>query len=513
MPENPRLDRRAAGILLHPTSLPGPFSCGDLGPAAHQFIDALSRAGMRWWQMLPVTPIGAGNSPYSSTSAFAGSPLLVSHGHLHRDGWLRRSEMPAARGPARSRVVYARAILESNTAHRTAYGRFREAGNATGKRNRGESDEFEHFCKVQKNWLDDYALYCALREANDDRPWFQWPPPERDRHPATLASARRALREAIRFHAFVQHRFFRDWQELRSHARRRNVALMGDMPIFVSHDSSDVWANPTLYQLRRDGRAKRISGCPPDSFSATGQLWGHPQYDWHAHQKSGFAWWIARFQTQFTQADAVRIDHFLGFNRVWSIPGEDKTAEHGAWVRSPGKELFAAVRKKLGQIEIVAEDLGATTLEALALRDECGFPGMRIMQNAWWDGARYDQPHNYPRKCVAYTGTHDNETLIGWFRGLPDRRGKDGLTVRERTLRYLGCPASEVSRAALRTLFASHADLVIVPMQDVLSLGNEARMNTPAIANGNWEWRLRQGAFGERQIAELRRLAEAYQRD
>jgi 4-alpha-glucanotransferase len=498
-----RLDQRSAGILLHPTSLPGRLGSGDLGAAAYRFVEFCSSAGLRWWQMLPVGPIGPGNSPYSSTSAFAGNPLLINLDRLVDEGLLHRRDLRQTARMSSDRVRYADVARFRMAALRRAYLEYSSRVVARGDSSKRASDAA---------WLPDYTLFCALRERFRAAPWNTWPTPLRGRSSAALVRARRELEQPIRFHGFVQALFARDWASLRAYAHANGVALMGDIPIFVSHDSADVWANPHLYQLDRSGRAKQVSGCPPDSFSATGQLWGHPQYDWPAHQRSGFRWWIDRFAAAFERFDAVRIDHFLGFHQVWSVPGGAKTAEHGRYVKSPGRELFTIVRRSLGKLEIVAEDLGAVVPEARALRDQCGFPGMRILQNAWWEGARYDQPHNYPRNCVAYTGTHDNETFTGWFRGLPSDRGRDGLTTRERTIRYIDGDSRSIHEAATRALYASAANVAIVPAQDVLGLGNEARMNIPATASGNWEWRMRPGALRDRHARWLHDLADTYER-
>lgn len=503
-PSDFRLDQRSAGVLLHPTSLSGRFGSGDLGSAAYQFVEFCSAAGLRWWQMLPVGPIGPGNSPYSSTSAFAGNPLLINLDRLVDEGLLSRQEARPPAGLSTERVRYADVARFRTAALRRAHREYSRSAGANSNKRATQA--------IDPGWQPDFTLFCALREQFRAAPWYKWAAPLRRRKPAALARVRRELAQKIHFHEFVQALFARDWASLRAYAHANGVALMGDVPIFVSHDSADVWANQQLYQLDGEGRAKQLSGCPPDSFSATGQLWGHPQYDWSAHRRNGFRWWIDRFASAFERFDAVRIDHFLGFYQVWSIPGGSRTAEHGRYVKSPGRELFAAVKKALGTLQIVAEDLGAVVPEARLLRDRCGFPGMRILQNAWWDGARYDQPHNYPPSSVAYTGTHDNETFVGWFHGLPNDRGRDGLTVRERAHRYIDGNPRRIHEAAARALYASPANVVIVPVQDMLGLGNQARMNTPATTRGNWEWRLPSGALRERLARRLREWAETYER-
>lgn len=525
------LARRAAGVLLHPTSLPGPHGSGDFGPAALAFVDFLTLAGQTWWQTLPLGPIGAANSPYSSTSAFAYSPWLVSIDTLVRDGLLERRDAPPLPGRRRPERVHFPTIARYRAARLR-----RAAGNVSRWLAGDLKADYERFCGENRHWLDDFALYEALRAAQGGRAWTKWERGLRLRLPAALEGARRRLRDELEFHQIVQFLADRQWRALRRHARARGVALMGDIPIFVSHESADVWSHPQLFRLTRAGSPTVVSGCPPDSFSAAGQLWGHPHYRWEAHARDGFAWWIERFRATFERFDAARLDHFLGFHRAWAVPARAPTAAHGTYVDTPGREIFAAAQQALGRLEIVAEDLGAVTPEAAALRDELGLPGMRILQNGFRDGARFDQPHSYPRNCVAYTGTHDNATLVGWFerasrrhaaargaRRAPGRSaasaaqratyvGRDGLTERERALRYLNGTPRTIHWDAIRALYQSPATLVITPMQDVLGLDNSARMNTPATVRENWQWRLAPGAASAALAMRMRTLAETYER-
>ncbi len=491
------LSRRAAGVLLHPTSLPGPHGVGDLGPAALRFINFLADAGQRWWQMLPIGPADSENSPYASPSALAISPMLISLEGLVQEGLLDRADAPPLRGAPREHVDF-------KSAARFRLPRLRKAAANALRWLAGElRGDFERFRGENGQWVEDFALFEALRGVHRGQPWVKWERGVRRRERAALERARKELREEIDFHRVLQFLADRQWRTLRRYAHQNGVALMGDIPIFVSHDSADVWSNPELFHLKPDGRSTVVSGCPPDLFSATGQLWGHPHYRWPAHVRTGFAWWIQRFRTTFERFDAVRIDHFLGFHRAWAVPAPAKTAMKGHYVLSPGRELFTAVRRELGKLAIVAEDLGAVTPEVHALRDELGLPGMRILQNGFGDRSRFDQPHNYPRNCVAYTGTHDNETLVGWFenatrfhnaarsakgRNLTTRRGsatetvigQDGLTRRERVLRYTDGTPRTIHWDMIRVLYQSHADLVVTPMQDLLGLDNTHRMNTPA---------------------------------
>ncbi len=498
----PRLDTRAAGILLHVTSLPGPLGVGDLGAGAEQFVRFLRDAGQRWWQMLPITPAGPGNSPYSSISAFAGDTLLIDPQELVRYGWLDADVLEAPSSPAH-RVDYPRVRRLRGKWLRRAFERFAARRPPAG---------FERFCHAQRWWLEDYALFCALKRAHRNRPWYAWPAPLRDRQPAALRQARRQLADEVRFVCFAQYVFARQWARFRGLCRAHGVGLIGDLPLFVAHDSCDVWAHRALFTLDARGRLRWQTGVPPDFFSRTGQLWGHPQFAWREHERTRFSWWVARFAHCCARFDAIRVDHFLGFVRSWAVPGGARTALRGHWRPSPGRALFDRVFARLGRLNIIAEDLGVVTPRAVRLRDALGLPGMRLLQNAFGCGARYDQPHNYPRRCVAYTGTHDNDTTVGWFRKLPRRRGEDGLTPRQRVLRYTGTDGRRIHRDLIRLLYASHADLVIVPMQDVLGLGSEARMNRPGHPRGNWRWRVRDAQLDPRTAEWLASLAETFER-
>lgn len=503
-----RLAQRAAGILLHPTSLPGPHGCGDLGPGAYAFADWLAAAGQRWWQMLPLGPVSPGGSPYSSPSALAGSPLLVSLELLARDGLLERDEAAAApRRLSADRVDYVATERLRRRKLRMAFERFAR-GRAP------KSAEFDRFRQQARPWLDDWTLFRALTEKHGTSDWTRWPRSLRDRSAAALREARAALADAIAFETFVQYAFWRQWSALRAYCHARGVGLIGDIPIFVIHASADVWAHPELFELKPGGRPRLVSGVPPDYFSRTGQLWGHPLYRWPAHERSGFAWWLERFAAAGRAFDAVRIDHFLGFNRCWAVPAGHKTALRGRWRPSPGRALLERVTRNPTRPEIIAEDLGAVVPSAVALRERFELPGMRILQFGFGDGARADQPHNYPPRCVAYTGTHDNETFTGWFASIrrDRRRGRDGLTTAQRAMRYLDSDGREIHWAALRALYVSPARLVICPIQDVLGLDNRARMNTPATTSGNWQWRLTPGALRAEHAARLRLLAETYER-
>ena len=497
----PAFDRRSSGLLMHVTSLPGRHGSGDLSAEALAFVDFCADAAQTWWQMLPVGPPGGppGNSPYSSNSSAAGSPYLVSLEGLAREGLLSARDLAPPPGISPSRVQFRRTNAFREQRLRTAYERCR-AGGGRMKRLR---DELDAFAAGQRDWLDDFALFSALKRHFRDAQWTAWDAGLRSRDPAALSRAAAELSDEVDYHRFVQFMFDRQWRAMRDHARRRGVGLVGDVPIFVIHDSVDVWRDPRLFRLGKGGRPTHVSGVPPDAFSDEGQRWGHPQYDWDAHVRDDFRWWVSRFRRTFDLFDAVRIDHFLGFSRVWSIPAASPTAKGGRWVQSPGRELFSVLRRDLGERAIIAEDLGVLTPEAAALRDAFNFPGMRVVQFGFGGGGGdpYHRPHSYPPRCVAYTGTHDSDTVVGWFRKL-------GRADRDNALDYAGGDAGSIHQSTTRALMASAADTVIVPVQDVLGLDNRARMNMPGVAEGNWGWRLPPGALKPAHAGQLRRLAE-----
>ena len=483
---------------MHLTSLPGPYGSGDLGHEAFTFADFLAAAGQRWWQMLPVGPPDVvGNSPYSSCSAFAGSPWLVSLERLAEDGLLKRDELSP-------NAPFSRDAVNFRAVNRFREGRLRRAFEQFKKTSHRWGDDLDAFRRRSAVWLDDFTLFRALKCAHGNRPWITWPKPIRTRDSSAIAASQSRLADEIAFHEFVQFQFDRQWSALKKYCNERGVGLIGDIPIFVDHDSCDVWAHPELFQLDAGGRARAVTGCPPDHFNPDGQLWRHPHYEWSVHRDSDFAWWAARFSVTMAMFDGVRIDHFLGMHRLWSIPPRDKTARRGHWIAGPGAPLFDAIKRELGEFPIIAEDLGCVTKEALKLRDRCKFPGMRVMQFGFGEDD-YNLPHSYNRRCVAYTGTHDNETIGGWLRSAPagDRR---------KALDYLGCTARDFHWRMIRSLSASIADTVIFSMQDLLGLGNAARMNTPGTVGGNWSWRVRASALTPQLARKLRRFAELYGR-
>lgn len=516
-PELPRaleLDRRSAGLLLHITSLPGPHGNGDMGPAARRFIDFLQAAGQRWWQMLPVNPPGRGNSPYSGASAFAGNPLLVSLQDLVEDGLLSRGDVKFRLGSAR--VDYANATTRRAAALRKAF----ESHRRNPARLRGPLEQFR---RAAVFWLPDYTLYMALNGAMPGVSWTKWPRGLAKRAPHDLMLARRRLAAEMAYFEFEQFLFQRQWARLRRYAQTRGVGLIGDAPIFIAHQSADVWAGARFFTLDLRGEPTHVAGVPPDYFSKTGQRWGNPLYRWNVLARQGHLWWIERFRTLLAHFDIVRLDHFIGFTRYWEVPASESTAERGAWRKGPGHRLFEVVRKRLGSTPFIAEDLGEITPEVRSVRDASDLPGMRVLQFAFGSDLQANDflPHRYVSRTVAYTGTHDNDTFLGWFE---DRGGKgrprsvqQAAKERRAAIRYLAGPEARQLPAepcweAIRAIYASVADTAIVPMQDALGLGNEARMNTPGQSEGNWEWRVPHGDLSSRLAARLRRLAATYGR-
>ncbi len=486
----PTLRRRASGALLHVTSLPGGHGVGDLGPAARRFADFLSAAGQSWWQMLPVGPAGAGNSPYSSPSSFAGFELLVSLEDLVEDGLLEAPDVEG--GPASSeRADYEAARAFKDRRLRKAFAKFSSDGN------NAHWDEFRTFYARHSAWLDDYAMYRALRELRPESGWLDWPEELRSR--AFRKWDRETLRkagEAATYHHFTQYLFDRQWRRLRAHAAARGVGLIGDVPIFVALESSDVWAAQDNFRLGSDGRPEIVTGVPPDYFSEDGQLWGNPHYRWDALKARDYDWWLSRLRCAAERFDAVRLDHFIGFARAWEIPAGSKTAKEGRWGPGPGADFFEAVSREHESLELIAEDLGSVTEEITSLRDRFDLPGMRVLQFAFGADQQAESflPHNYPRRCVAYTGTHDNDTTVGWFSddgAAPGARSREQIE-RERwnALRYLKSDGKEIHWDMIRAILKSTADTAIVPVQDLLGLGAQARMNRPGTVKGNWEWRL-----------------------
>ena len=490
---------RASGILLHLTSLPSPFGIGDLGDEARAFIDFLNEAGQTLWQVLPLTPTGYGDSPYQSISAFAGNPLLIDLRALVADGLLHANQLAEAFVDS-DRVDFESVRSIKIEFLNRAFAKFHDQASAS------IASEFDEFCSRAAWWLDNYALFNAVKTTQDNREWTAWKRQLASRDPEALAQARITLADQMTREKFYQFLFFRQWNALRDYAREHHVRFIGDLPIFVAHDSADLWTHPELFKLDENGKPIVVAGVPPDYFSETGQLWGNPLYDWEQLRASDFEWWIDRVRWSLELYDLVRIDHFRGFVACWEIPAGDPTAQNGRWVETPGRELFGALKKRLGDLPIIAENLGVITPEVENLREEFGFPGMRVLQFAFGGDATNDHlPHNHTRDSVVYSGTHDNDTTVGWF-------SEAGEHDRAHCLSYLGGDGSEINWDMIRAAMASVGDWAIIPMQDVLGLGNQARMNLPASEHGNWNWRMKSNVLGRDLSARLRDLAKLYGR-
>jgi 4-alpha-glucanotransferase len=502
---------RASGILLHPTSLPGRFGIGDLGPAAYRFADFLIESGQSLWQVLPLGPTGYGDSPYACYSAFAGNTLLVNPEKLFADGLLSQSDVEQVQSVPDAGVDFGRAHEIKDKLLALTFARYQRGTDTEFRR------EFETFAEQNASWLTDYALFRALKTEHDGKPWHEWEPTLVRREAAAILAAKAKLHDQIEAHKFAQFLFFKQWFELKAYCNERGISLIGDVPIFLAQDSADVWTNPEQFKLDGDGLPTVVAGVPPDYFSATGQYWGNPLYNWERMLADGFKWWIERVRATLQIVDIARIDHFRGFAACWEIPGGDTTAERGRWVEVPGRELFTAIRNALGDLPIIAEDLGVITPDVEKLRDGFGFPGMRILQFAFSsDTKNIDLPHNYHRNVVVYTGTHDNDTTLGWFNsvaGAGSTRSREQITAeRNFCLKYLHPDGTEIQWAFIRAVLSSVANTAIIPLQDVLGFGTEARMNLPNSTQGNWTWRFREDALTPEHAERLRDLAVTYGR-
>ena len=474
---------REAGVILHPTSLPGSCAYGELGDEALRFVDFLADAGQRLWQVLPLGPVHEDLSPYQSLSAFAGNPELIGHQWL-LDG------MPEWRGEAEQ--LARPALIARHYQHCLNEGNGR--------------DEFEAFCRNQADWLEDYALFRVLKARFEQQPWNRWPREFRDRRPHALASLTEEAAELLGYYRYEQFLFYQQWHRVRRYANDRGVRILGDMPIFVAYDSADVWANRDAFLLDDSGQPTVVAGVPPDYFSATGQRWGNPHYDWEWMEAEGFHWWHRRVAQHLELFDLFRIDHFRGFEASWEIPAHEETAVNGRWLEVPGDALFASLQREFGELPIVAEDLGVITPEVTALRKKYHLPGMLILQFAFDSGPDNPYlPHNHHEDSVVYTGTHDNDTTLGWYQAISPGQ-------RHRVLEYLGFPEAPMPWALIECAYASVARQAIVPMQDVMGLGGEHRMNTPGVPQGNWRWRFQWHELPEGVAARLHNLAERYDR-
>jgi len=471
--------RRVSGVLLHPSSLPGRGGIGDIGDAAYRFVDWLVMAKQRRWQIMPLGPTSCGDSPYAGLSALAGNPLLISLEQLVRNGWLDEGALDGAPGGDGDWIDYGAIIPWKKIRLEWAFAGFLAHAGA------GQRADFARFCAEQRSWLDTFALFAALKEAYCGEPWNRWDEGLARRDPAALAEMQQMLADRIRFQQFLQWVFFRQWMELRQYANERGIQIIGDLPIFVAFDSADVWANPELFYLDDSGNPTVVAGVPPDYFSPTGQRWGNPLYRWDRLAERQYDWWVERFRVLFSLVDIVRIDHFRGFAACWEVPAQAETALEGRWSPGPGADLFATVQSQLGALPIIVEDLGLITPDVEALRQQLGFPGMAVLQFAWGGDATSSYlPHNYSRDLVVYTGTHDNDTTVGWWAILDER-------TRQHVRDYLGARDEHIAWDFIRAALMSVADTAIIPMQDILGLGSWARLNLPGRAEGNWAWRMR----------------------
>lgn len=500
--------QRASGVLLHPTSFPSQHGIGDLGEAAYRFVDFLQRSGQTLWQILPLGPTGYEHSPYiMNFSTFAGNPLLISLERLKHEGLLDQVESLPLEGDRLDRVNFDRVIPHKMQFLQQASDRFFEQLKTQA------NPTFEQFCQEQAVWLEDYVLFMALLEANDGKPWSQWESAIARRESDALRTKSEELRDRVQFHQFLQFKFFEQWKALRAYANDRQIKIVGDISIYVCYNSADVWMNPKIFQLNPETLEQTYAaGVPPDYFSATGQLWGNPVYDWDALQESNFAWWIERFRATLEYVDIVRIDHFRGFEAYWRVPAGEPTALNGEWVTAPGVAFFEALGQALGTLPVMAEDLGVITPEVKELRDRFELPGMRILLFAFGGDPKSPYlPHNYVTNSVVYTGTHDNDTTVGWW------QEKAGETEKHHLAQYTGCSSpdeiKEIHWLLIRLALSSVADLAILPLQDLLGLDNRARMNDPSINAGNWRWRYESSDFLTAELSDrLLHLTRLYNR-
>lgn len=504
---------RQSGILMHPTSFPSRFGIGDFGVEAYEFVDFLVSAKQSLWQVLPLGQTGYGDSPYQCFSAFAGNIYLISLDKLADEGLLSKADLKDVPQFPADKVDFGKVIDFKVPLLRKAFENFRQTQDAE------TIEAFHKFCDAHSYWLEDYALFRAIKFAQDQKSWQEWDEDLKLRQPEALEKARKDYDDEAFAQKFYQFVFFKQWAELKKYANDKGIQIIGDVPIFIALDSCDVWCNPQEFKLNEDGSPKVVAGVPPDYFSKTGQLWGNPIYNWDKMRNEGFRWWVSRFRATLEIFDIVRVDHFRGFAASWEVPAKDKTAENGQWVNVPGKDLFNTLQWVFGDnLKILAEDLGVITPDVEELRDSFGFPGMRILQFAWGgDPKNIDLPHNYIQNCVVYTGTHDNDTTVGWFNSQAGKgSGRDAEQIgkeKDFCLKYLNTDGKEINWTFIRAVLASVANTAIVPMQDLLGLGAKARMNLPASDSGNWQWRCEAKDFDEKIAERLADLCELYGRN
>ncbi|MBI4180927.1 MAG: 4-alpha-glucanotransferase [Chloroflexi bacterium] len=503
---------RSSGILLHPTSLPGRFGIGDLGKEAYRFADFLAETGQHLWQVLPLGPTGYGNSPYQCLSVFAGNPPLISLEKLVEENYLDPADLENTPSFSEDSVEY-RAVTDFKIPLlEKSYENFTRRATTT------QLNDFETFRRENVSWLETYALFRALQKVHNQASWNTWEEDIRRRESQALEQWHKKLRREIVCQQYQQYQFFQQWLALKRYCHQRGISLIGDMPIFTALDSADVWAHPEMFRLNEWGQPTVVAGVPPDYFSKTGQLWGNPIYRWEVMAEDGYQWWIERFRKALALVDIIRLDHFRGFEKYWEVPASETSAIKGRWVAGPGAELFNTLKKALGELPIIAEDLGVITPEVETLRDRFGFPGMKVLQFAFSDGpeAEKSRPHHYPSNCVVYTGTHDNNTTLGWFRGEDINATTQSQAERRKetqlALKYLGSDGHEFNWDFIRLALMSVADTAIIPLQDILGLGSEARMNRPGTTAGNWSWRFTTNMLTDDIKTRLKELSLFYGR-
>jgi 4-alpha-glucanotransferase len=494
--------KRAAGILLHPTSFPGNYGIGDLGENAYKVVDFLKSAGQTLWQIFPLGPTGFGDSPYQCFSAFAGNPLLISPDELKKENLLSSNDLKSIPFFDSHKIDFGRVINYKTNLLQKSFTNFKKNGEDL-------SGSFEKFCRDNSFWLDDYSLFMAVKEYHGGILWREWDKTIAFRKAGSIEKWKGKLQDKIKYQKFIQFMFFKQWFKLKKYANENNIQVIGDLPIFIAYDSADLWANRNLFTINEDGTLNTVAGVPPDYFSPTGQLWGNPLYKWDEMEKNNFFWWQKRFAQMFKLVDIVRVDHFRGFEAYYEIPGDAPTAETGKWVKAPGDNLFAVIKEKFGDIPIIAEDLGVITDEVKKLRDKYEFPGMKILQFAFGkNGDKNFLPHNYIKNCVVYSGSHDNDTTRGFF----ENEKKTGSDIYEWAQKYLNYYGNDIRFAVILAAYSSVANTVIIPMQDILNLNSEGRMNFPGRAFGNWTWRFTWDQISEAIPNTYKELAEIYER-
>lgn len=496
------LTERSAGILLHPTSLPSRFGIGDLGNDAYRFVDFLSATGQKLWQILPLGPTSYGDSPYQCLSAFAGNPLLISFDKLVEEKIIP-PEMLEDVPSFPLKIDYGRVIEYKFFKLKEIYNYFKKKDKSF------LLNEYQQFCENEKFWLYDYSLFAAIKDYFNGAPWNEWEDSIKKMIPERINYLKKTLHDKIEFHKFIQFLFFKQWKELKSYANSKGIKIIGDLPIFVAFDSADVWVNKHLFEVTDEGKPLFIAGVPPDYFSPTGQRWGNPHYRWDVMEQDDYDWWRKRVQSLLNLTDIIRIDHFRGFYNYYKIPGDSPTAEIGEWVLGPGEKFFFTLEKYFGKLPIIAEDLGILVSEVYELRDKFNFPGMKILQFAFGtNGEKKFLPHRFVQNCVVYTGSHDNDTTIGWWNSIQN----DGTDTKEFFMNYTGSNGQDVCKDLIRLAYSSIAALVIIPLQDWLRLGTEARMNFPGRPDGNWSWRFSWNQISENLISEIKTFVKIFER-